>query len=228
MVYNYVMHYDMDYDMDYNSPKKERANTNLFVLFLILYVYLSFWNLFVGLIVISLFSGVIYGLVSKNPLKSFFIGSLPFAIVFGMKNLINFNNLTSGTLNEHLLANLPAIGIIFVYLIMGIVTAIFMSRGSEDNKNKSRYTALSVFVILSLFLYLTFSTSLSFNPFAFNPSVFNPIGGITATLGGLSGYFMALRSGKRWKRPIYVVLSILFVLILMIGIVIPMLLPYLK
>ena len=204
--------------MNYNSPEKERLNNILFLLFLILLICLSSgyfnWG-WIGVFVVILlpgilFSGVIYGFISKNPLKAFFVGSLPLAMVFGISELVNLKNLTSGTLNEHLLSNLPAIGMVFVYLILWGLVAFFAARKREDNeKNRRHYIVLSVFVILSVFLY---SSSFTFGSFTFNP-----IYGLALTVGGLSGYFMALRSEN--KGGIFIILSILIVLTLMLCIV---------
>jgi hypothetical protein len=184
--------------MNYNSPEKERSNNILFVLFLFLYLFLTLIQMEGGLYVFILFSGMIYGFISKNPLKSFFIGPLPLAILVGLDLTREFIreliNPTSVTLSEYLLSNLPAIGIvfvylIFVYLILGRVTATFMSQESEDNKKKRiHYIALSVFVILSVFLYFTFFLFYSFEDGSFG---FDPTIGLVVTLIGLSGYFMA-------------------------------------
>jgi len=207
--------------MNYNSPEKERSNNILFVLFLFLLICLSSgyfnWG-WIGVFVVILlpgllFSGVIYGFISKNPLKAFFVGSLPFAMVLGISDLVNLKNLTSGTLSEHLLSNLPAIGMVFVYLILWGLVAFFAARESENNeKNRRHYIALSVFVILSVFLYSSLAPVFSVK-FPFNPFV-----GLALTFGGLTGYFMAQRSENRgW---IYSILSILIAFTLLLCIVI--------
>jgi len=211
--------------MNYNSPEKERSNNILFVLFLFLLICLSSgyfnWG-WIGVFVVILlpgilFSGVIYGFISKNPLKAFFVGSLPFAMVFGISDLVNLKSLTSGTLNEHLLSNLPAIGMVFVYLILWGLVAFFAARKREDNeKNRRHYIALSVFVILSVFLYSSF-VLYTFAPDFTIILPFNPFIGLALTFGGLPGYFMAQRRENRgW---IFIILSILIVLTLMLCIV---------
>ena len=209
--------------MNYNSPKKERSNNILFLLFLFLFICFPLtqslspeiegvW--YVLYYFFLSFSGMIYGFISKNPLKSFFIGSLPLSMAFGVNKLIaDLINPTSEPLNEYLRSNISGIGTILFYLILGGLTAIFMVQESENSKKIiNRY--LSVFVILSVFFYFTFFGFYSFedNSFGFNPMI-----GIMITLIGLSGCFMAQKSENRWKRQSYIILSFLCLLILLIG-----------
>ena len=194
--------------MNYNSQKKEMANNLFFLLLVIVHIGFSLYSFYsdtisdtvrLSWIAFILFSGIIYGFVSKNPLKSFLAGTLSFPISLVMSDLIlDYPN--SEMLSEHLLSNLPSVGIILFYLILGGLIIFFMDLDSENEAKKRMHTiAISAFIILSTYLCFDFAIELGM--------------GLIATLGGLSGYFMAQRSENRWRRLIYIVLSLLFLFV---------------
>ena len=182
--------------MIYNSQKKEQLNTVLFLLFLISGIILNLtfhFNSKIEFVWLAflLFSGIIYGFVSKNSIKSFFVGSLPFPIAVVVATLLDNSS------SESLESLLPFIGGILIYLALGGLAGSFMAQENEDHEKKKRqYIALSAFIISSVFLYFALASGLWM--------------GLIITFSGLSGYFMAWRIENKIIRLVYIGLSVLF------------------
>ena len=138
--------------MRYNFQKKEMLNNILFLFFLSLFIL---FNVFLHLnyeasiielicLIFLFFGGIVYGYISKNPLKSYLIGFLLFPI------MLLFSLIQDSLSFTELLSHLFNIFIVLVYSSFWGLPGYFMAKESNNKKKRLAYVISSILLCFIL------------------------------------------------------------------------------